>query len=190
MSYIPLIMDILPQDIENRIPFQSCPQKNKTIVHSTRTRNHIWVACRKNASLKIFVVMPKEGFRPCQSFFWYDTNYRCVLDSLHRLYNVKSVLYRKILHGIFCSMQLMSATQYDTQKNDLVKQSRFRLTLRLMYLSFALASVFWNLDSRSSTVCVRNCGACSCSMRSRPVAMSAITLSRSLSILDKRKCHC
>ena len=45
------------------------------------------VGAKKRAFLQIFVIVtPKEGLvGPCQSFFWYDTDCRFVICSLHKL---------------------------------------------------------------------------------------------------------
>ncbi len=42
-----------------------------------------------------FLVIRKVFTGPCQSFFWYDTNYRFVICTLHRLCGVVSVIPKK-----------------------------------------------------------------------------------------------
>ncbi len=71
------------------------------------------VVCSKNASLKIFVVVtPKEGL-VSRARFWYDTNYRFVIYSLHRLYCIVDVISKE---GFLLMSPHQSFFWYDNEK--------------------------------------------------------------------------
>ena len=60
------------------------------------------IICRKNASLKIFViVIPKEGLTgvALPILIWYDTDYSFVICSLHGLYCKVGVIPKEGLAG-------------------------------------------------------------------------------------------
>ena len=96
--------------------------------------------CHKSASFKIFVVIPKEGGGrgSTKPSFGNDTDFRCVICSLHRMYCIVGVIPQEGLTG--------PSIRYDNDK-DLKKRVFAAHSSSVERTMLPVETVVWSLNA-------------------------------------------